>query len=138
VTYIDDSGRTITETLKLTLSDAEARVTIKHNNRRDKLLLSAKWPCDQILKLLSSKTNMAINAMKFIHKGKVIDSAAIPSCIEDRTVLLVLGEKAVSADGLEERAIQCIMQQVGVDRGRAIKGLRSNTTVLDAILYLGN
>lgn len=76
--------------------------------------------------------------MKVVVRGKCLTEANIAEFIRSNMNIMIIGTAMKSAQGLDERDIDCLMKQMQVDRNSAVDALHKNGTLMDAIIELGN
>lgn len=135
--YYDSTGRLVAEAAPVNLNDADFTVNIKYSGEKKALRICRQWDGDLIFKLISQNTRIPVTDMKVIIKGRVVTPEDITDCISQKTLIMVLGVKAESSEGLNEKDIDCLMAQMNVDRNMAIKSLKKSGSLLDAMLTLG-
>ena len=112
-------------------------IIIKHNKVRQELNVPSDNG-DAILQMISHCVGIPVSKLKLIHKGKMVTSDNIQSMLFNKALFLALGEISESEEGLEKEDIDQIVRQLGVERNLAVKVLRKNANVVDAIIDIGN
>ena len=116
-------------------------ITIKHGNTIYHMHLD-----DQPNLSKSEQFNMIANyihipsdRLKLIYKGKryTKDNWHDLSLTSNMTFLSI-GEQNEDETDIDTKDIECIIQQMKVDRNTAVKALKLHSNTIDAILYLGN
>lgn len=113
-------------------------ITAKAHKEKVKIDIQTNWTGEDVMKVIACKTEIPINTMKLIHKGKVLDSDSLKVSLKNRAVYQVIGEQCEDDTGVEEKDILVMMKQLGIDRNCAVKALKSHTDVLDAIMEVAN
>ena len=111
-----------------------SKVTVKSNKVKHELKVQNSWSGNEVLKFLSYSVKVPLENLKVIHKGKVLNEETIVETLKDKSVYQVIGEQAESETGLDQRDINVMMKQLGVDRNSAIKALKKNDDLIDAML----
>ncbi|CAF2646916.1 unnamed protein product [Rotaria sp. Silwood2] len=89
--------------------------------------------------MIANHIHIPSDRLKLINKGKryTKENWQDLSLISNMTFLSI-GEQNEDETDINTKDIECIMQQMKVDRNTAIKTLKHCPNVIDAILYLGN
>lgn len=111
---------------------------IKHNKVRQELSVPSTENGDAILQMISHCVGIPVSKLKLIHKGKMVTRDNIQSMLFNKALFLAFGEISESEEGLEKEDIDLIVKQLGVERNLAVKVLRKNCNVVDAIIEIGN
>lgn len=113
-------------------------IIVKANKIKHKIELNQHWTGNNIFKVLSHTLKIPLEKIKLIHKGKKVDTVSIASCIFNKAVFQAIGEQAENEDGIDKQDIDILMTQMSIERNDAIKALKENTDVLDAIMKMAN
>lgn len=113
-------------------------IIIKHNKVRQELSVPSTENGDAILQMISHCVGIPVSKLKLIHKGKMVTRDNIQSMLFNKALFLAFGEISESEEGLEKEDIDLIVKQLGVERNLAVKVLRKNCNVVDAIIEIGN
>ena len=119
---------------KLDEMKAFSTVSIKCNKTKHNLKIQTSWTGNEIFKFLSHSLKVPLEKLKIIHKGKVLNEETIGETVKDKAVYQVIGEQAESEDGLDQRDIEVMMKQLGIDRNGAVKALKKSGDLIDAML----
>lgn len=113
-------------------------IIIKHNKVRQELSVPSTENGDAILLMISHYVGIPVSKLKLIHKGKMVTRDNIQSMLFNKALFLAFGEISEIEEGLEKEDIDLIVKQLGVERNLAVKVLRKNGNVVDAIIEIGN
>ena len=113
-------------------------IIIKHNKVRQELSVPSTENGDAILQMISHCVGIPVSKLKLIHKGKMVTRDNIQSMLFNKALFLAFGEISESEEGLIKEDIDLIVKQLGVERNLAVKVLRKNGNVVDAIIEIGN
>lgn len=119
---------------KLDETKAFSKVSIRCNKAKQNVKLQKSWTGNEIFKFLSHSLKVPLEKLKIIHKGKVLSEETIVATVTDKAVYQVIGEMAESEDGLDQRDIEVMMKQLGIDRNGAVKALKTSGDLIDAML----
>jgi len=89
--------------------------------------------------MIANYIHIPSDRLKLIYKGKryTRDNWHDLILISNMTFLSI-GEQNEDDTNINSKDIECIMNQMKVDRNTAIKTLKLHSNIIDAILYLGN
>ena len=113
-------------------------IIIKHNKVRQELSVPSTENGEAILQMISHCVGIPVSKLKLIHKGKMVTTDNVQSMLFNKALFLAFGEISESEEGLEKEDIDLIVKQLGVERNLAVKVLRKNGNVVDAIIEIGN
>ena len=113
-------------------------IIIKHNKVKQELSVPSTENGDAILQMISHCVGIPVSKLKLIHKGKMVTRDNIQSMLFNKALFLAFGEISESEEGLIKEDIDLIVKQLGVERNLAVKVLRKNGNVVDAIIEIGN
>lgn len=135
ITYYDKTYQPISERLDIVMDDADITASIKHDRQKYQLKYSQQWNGSVIMKLIAEKTKVPIDDMKVIIKGRIMTSDDIVEHLKAKVLIMVIGTAQLPAEGLDDRDITCLINQMSIDRNEAIRVLRKNDgSLLDSIL----
>ena len=118
-------------------SETMIPIIVKAHKTKLHLNMNPNQSPEDMFRDVALKTNVPVDKMKLIHKGKLMTNANLKEAIKPKAIFQVLGEAAESEDGLDSRDIDVIMRQVHVDKNTAIRALRvSGGDLVQAILDL--
>lgn len=138
IKYYDQNGTVKEEPSDTNIEDGDTNVNLSYRGKRAVIKISKKWEGQVIMKVISWNAKVAITDMKVIIKGKVMTADTIADYIYPKTVIMVIGEEVLSSEGIEERDIVCLMNQMDISRRQAIQSLKNSTSLIDTILEIGN
>ena len=116
-------------------------ISVKSNKEKHKIQVNNSWSWGEVTKIISHRTEIPLEKMKIIAKGKMITEEALfwTLASQRKMVFQVIGVKAENEDGLTESAVNVVMNQMSIDRNDAVRALKSSSgNVVDAMLNLGN
>ncbi|UJR09890.1 hypothetical protein I4U23_014112 [Adineta vaga] len=89
--------------------------------------------------LIANYIHIPSDRLKLIYKGKryTKENWHEISLISNMNFLSI-GEQNEDEAGVDAKDIECIMNQMKVDRNTAVRALKLHSNTIDAILYLGN
>ena len=122
------------DTPELDETKAFSTISVKCHKTKHEIKIQNSWTGDEILKFLSHSLKVPLEKLKIIHKGKVLGEETIVETVKDKAVYQVIGEQAESEDGVDQRDIEIMMRQLGVDRNGAVKALKTSGDLIDAML----
>ena len=109
-------------------------ISIRFNKAKQNVKIQNSWTGNEIFKFLSHVLKVPLEKLKIIHKGKVLSEETMVETVKDKAVYQVIGELAESEDGLDQRDIEVMMKQLGIDRNGAVKALKTSGDLIDAML----
>ncbi|XP_032242132.1 ubiquitin carboxyl-terminal hydrolase 15 [Nematostella vectensis] len=115
--------------------EPKLKIFIKHNHKKHELNVEKN---QNVFEAISSLLHIPVTKLKVIHKGRLVNNLNICDVFVDGTLFLAFGEVTESEEGLDQNEIKMIMDQLDVDRNVAVKALRHEGNVVDAILQVGN
>ena len=136
-TYLHDN-MIMTDVPVIVSSQPFTTITVKANKEKLSINLQTSWSQSQIMKMIAHRTQIPLDKLKLIHKGKMVKRRELPDVVKNKAVFQAIGEQAESEAGLEARDVEVLMKQLSVERNEAIKALRQEGDVLDAILCFAN
>eukprot|EP00802_Teleaulax_amphioxeia_P019391 Tamp_19622.p1 GENE.Tamp_19622~~Tamp_19622.p1 ORF type:complete len:224 (+),score=22.00 Tamp_19622:540-1211(+) len=91
--------------------------------------------CVHFFREVSSTLQVHLDSMKLICKGQKLTAANLHT-VEENGLILCLGKAMQDATGCDERDIQCLIAQLGLDRDASILLLkRHDFDLVDAMLH---
>ncbi|CAF1318698.1 unnamed protein product [Rotaria sordida] len=125
----------------MTTSSNFIPISIKYGNTTYHMHLDNQLNLSKLeqFNMIANHIHIPSDRLKLIYKGKRYtkenwqDLLLIPNMI-----FLSIGEQNEDETDISTKDIECIIQQMKVDRNTAIKTLKLYPNVIDAILYLGN
>ena len=90
-------------------------------------------------KLIAQHIHIPFDRLKLIYKGKryTKENWHDLTLVENMTFLSI-GEQHEDETDINSKDIDCLIQQMKVDRNTAVRALKLHPNPIDAILYLGN
>jgi hypothetical protein len=89
--------------------------------------------------MIANYIHIPSDRLKLIYKGKRYTRDNWHDLIlTSNMIFLSIGEQNEDDTDINSKDIECIMNQMKVDRNTAIKTLKLHSNIIDAILYLGN
>jgi NACalpha-BTF3-like transcription factor len=89
--------------------------------------------------MIADHIRVPSDRLKLIHKGKRYTRENWHDLsVTSNMMFLSIGEQNEDETNLNVQDIDCIINQLKVDRNTAIRALKLHDNVIDAILYLGN
>ena len=83
--------------------------------------------------------HISSDRLKLIYKGKQYTKENWSTLhLLTQMTFLAIGEQNEDESDVHREDIECLMQQMHVDRNTAIRTLKLHPNIIDAILYLGN
>ncbi len=113
-------------------------VVVKANKQKHHIDLQEHLTAADIIKIFAYNLQIPFDKLKLIHKGKFITEKNIKDFVKNKAVFQAFGEKAESEEGLQSEDIDILMKQLSVDRNVAVKALKKEGDVVDAILHITN
>ncbi|CAF1403620.1 unnamed protein product [Rotaria sordida] len=125
----------------MTTSSNFIPISIKYGNTTYHMHLDNQLNLSKLeqFNMIANHIHIPSDRLKLIYKGKRYtkenwqDLLLIPNM-----TFLSIGEQNEDETDISTKDIECIIQQMKVDRNTAIKTLKLYPNVIDAILYLGN
>ncbi|CAK8677797.1 unnamed protein product [Clavelina lepadiformis] len=114
-------------------------VTVKCNRKKYKI--SVTDCAKDAMKVVSETVKIPLDKLKLICKGKVVTEDNFSTFVfsEGSKIFMALGEESEDESGLHSGDIETIMEQLHVDRNRAVRGLKEcKGDLIDAILFVGD
>lgn len=119
-------------------STSSIPVVIKHGNTTYHMYLDDPDKSEQFNRI-AQHVHIPSDRLKLICKGKRYtkenwhDLSLVPNM-----TFLSIGEQNEDETDINSKDIDCLMQQLKVDRNTAVRALKLHPNPIDAILYLGN
>src|SRR5690349_10206193 len=89
--------------------------------------------------MIANHIHIPSDRLKLIYKGKRYTKENwYDLTLTPNMTFLSIGEQNEDETDIDTKDIECIMNQMKVDRNTAIKALKLHPNTIDAILYLGN
>ena len=123
---------------ELDVEAEKVEITVKANKIKNKLSLNTSWSGEQVFKFLASELQIPLHKLKLIHKGKKFDASNVTTCLVNKAVFQAIGERAEDEEGIDKRDIDVMIQQLNLERNQAIKALREDSNLLDAMIKIGS
>lgn len=122
---------------KIEASKATCDIIIRHNKKRQTVAVHPSWSGEDVWKYLSSLTCIPLDKLQLIHKGRKLTKDTTQSCLHNKAVFLAIGDRAIPDDDIHEVDIDVLMQQLNIERNDAIRALKKNGDLVDAIIDVG-
>jgi len=89
--------------------------------------------------MIANHIHIPSDRLKLIYKGKQYTKENWQNLnLITNMIFLSIGEQNEDETDINTKDIECIINQMKVDRNTAIKALKLHPNIVDAILYLGN
>nr|CAB3266879.1 ZF(MYND)-8 zinc finger protein [Phallusia mammillata] len=118
------------------------KLFIKHNHEKHCVLIPQTLLNPKcILNIISEELLIPLDSLNLIAKGKVVNEDNVSDIVFRMKIrqFMAVGEAQESEKGMHIGDIDTIVEQLNVDRNKAIRGLKHcGGNLIDALLYVGD
>jgi hypothetical protein len=125
----------------MTSSSTSIPISIKYGNTTYHMNLNNEPNISKLeqFNMLANHIHISSDRLKLIYKGKRYTKENWHDLnLISNMIFLSIGEQNEDETDINTKDIECIMNQMKIDRNTAIKSLKLHPNIVDAILYLGN